>query len=544
MTAHYRLGEYDRIDISGNAYRVHQQKRGVFDLRGAFDAELKLVVPHKEFFEQLSKGVVRLKRGALKRKFHSDLQSLADDLTANVPEAMLSAAFNKLLHVDGFLRRERNGEAARSPKRMSAVLPQITAEVTQQIYRDLYSGKKPRADGATRLPNPPSPSTLLRWVKRYESGGRSILALLPRYKYGSRWEIARSPLAQAMLGELVRAYLCDKRPTQKSVIDDALYAFADANAERLSEGREPLPVPSRRAVRDRVAELDPFEVHATRYSLEAAKKKFGIFEIGLEVTEPLERVEIDEWEIDLMTIFATSDLLKLLSPKQIAKLERGRRWLYVAIDCATRCIVGMRLAKSQNADDAVAVLRDVTRDKSELAASMGCASSWDQHGGIVEVCTDNGPAFTSQKFQKAVTDLEALSGLPPVGLPYLRGVIERSFRTLSVQFTQYFTGRTFGDPKERGDYDSTRQASLTDDVLIKALINFVVDQYHNNEHFGLNRETPANCWARLCRDTPPLAPPDLATQVAVFGLEVGRKVRGGNVTIMNVPYSCDALRDY
>ncbi len=544
MSIHFRLSEHDRIDISGNAYRVHSQDEGAFSLRGAFDSELRLNLPHEEFFDCLSKGAVRIKRGALRRKVGSDLQRLADDLVSNLPKELRTLIFVRKHYSEGFLELERDGETARSLKRITAIIPSITAKVTKLIYRDLYPGRKPRADGSTNLPNPPSASTLLRWVKRYEDGDQCILALLPKYKCGSRWHVATSPLANAMLSELAEQYLCSKRPTQKSVIDNAIDVFTSTNRERLGRGEEPLPTPSRSAVRERIKELDPFEVHATRYSLEAAKKKFRLFETGLDVTEPLERVEIDEWEVDLISIFATSEMLKHLSPKEIAKLERGRRWLYVAIDCATRCIVGMRLAKSQNAEDAVRTLRDVTRDKSILAASIGCAGSWDQHGGIVEVCTDNGPAFTSQLFQKAVTDIDALSGLPPVGLPEFRAIIERHFRTLSVQFTQFFTGRTFGNPKERGDYDSVKFASLTDDSLMKALIWFVVDQYHNKPHYGLDGETPANCWKRLCSETPPLAPPDLPTQLAVFGLEVSRKITGGNATVLRIPYTCSALRNH
>lgn len=50
----------------------------------------------------------------------------------------------------------------------------------------------------------------------------------------------------------------------------------------------------------------------------------------------MERIEIDEWECDLMTLVSEADLLGRLTKAQLAVLEVIRLVICIAIDCATR----------------------------------------------------------------------------------------------------------------------------------------------------------------------------------------------------------------
>ena len=51
-------------------------------------------------------------------------------------------------------------------------------------------------------------------------------------------------------------------------------------------------------------------------------------------------------------------------------------------------------------------------------------------------------------------------------------------------------GRTFFDTVDRGDYPSEMLACLCEDDLIKVLLTYIVDIYHNQPHGSLKARNP------------------------------------------------------
>ncbi|RRH67579.1 Mu transposase C-terminal domain-containing protein, partial [Falsigemmobacter faecalis] len=232
-----------------------------------------------------------------------------------------------------------------------------------------------------------------------------------------------------------------------------------------------------------------------------------------------------------------------LPPERQEAIERGRRWIYVAIDCATRCILSLRLVEAPNSEDATRALHDIFRDKTDVAKAAGCESTWHQHGGIGALVTDQGTAFTSGQFKGAVESLGGTRHLPPAGLPWLRGTIESLFKTFGHKLMPLLVGRTFFSSQERGDYPSEQPACLCDEDLIRVLLTFVVDIYHNEPHGSLKGATPNEAWKRLTAEygVPPV--PDGLTLCKAFGRPLQRKLRGDGVMFSGLTYSCDALRE-
>lgn len=302
-------------------------------------------------------------------------------------------------------------------------------------------------------------------------------------------------------------------------------------------------VPSKETMHRRLSLADPYYVHAKRYGIAAANAKFTLYESGPDVQLPLERVEMDEHLLDVISLFTLTGIWDHLPPERQRRYEQGRRWLYVAIDCATKCVLSMRLAETPNADDAIRTLRDIFIDKTAIARAAGCASTWHHHGGINTLITDQGPAFVSDAFQGTVSSLAITAHLPPAGMPWLRGHIESLFRTVGHQLMPLLAGRTFFDTVQRGDYPSEQLACLCDDDLIRILLTYVIDIYHNQPHGSLKGETPNAAWSRLVGEhgTPPV--PDGLTLRQAFGRPLMRQLRGDGVLFCGLSYSCDALRE-
>ncbi|MDT9702677.1 hypothetical protein, partial [Streptomyces sp. P17] len=85
---------------------------------------------------------------------------------------------------------------------------------------------------------------------------------------------------------------------------------------RKLDGKSPLPIPCANSIRAAIKKLDAFEVVAQREGLEVARRKFGFYENGLSAEHPLQRVEMDDWEIDVMSWLGESGALDGLDEDQ------------------------------------------------------------------------------------------------------------------------------------------------------------------------------------------------------------------------------------
>ncbi|MWB79843.1 DDE-type integrase/transposase/recombinase [Pseudooceanicola sp. 216_PA32_1] len=405
-------------------------------------------------------------------------------------------------------------------------------------------GKKKRAGTDLNFKEEPSPRTLLRWFWSYERSGYRAIGLQENYSNSGNRTPRFPPEAMALLTRCVQGYATRRRKTKKRIIEDTQAAFEEMNSRRLAEGMRPWPVPGASTVRRAIGKLDKFYVACQRYGLDATRKKFAVFENGVSSLYPAERIEIDECEIDVMTLATNSFIWHLLSEEERKRVPRGRRWMYVAICATTRCILALHICKATSAAEAVKCLALVTRDKSDLARAAGAQCSWHQHAGLSAVVTDQGSAFIAFIFAQTVAALGGDHDAPAAATPWLRAFIERVFGTFNTDLFQEANGRTFSNPFERGDFDSKGSATLTDDQLAKMLIRYVVDVYHNRPHEGLQGEAPSDAWERLGTKYPIVPPPLPAERRAIFGLRTRRNVRGNGVVVCGVSYNSPQLQNH
>jgi putative transposase len=208
---------------------------------------------------------------------------------------------------------------------------------------------------------------------------------------------------------------------------------------------------------------------------------------GLEVSRVLERVEIDEWEVDLITLLMLFGVWDILSDteKDALGLKKGpgvRMSLSVAMDSYSRCILAMRLSRAPSIASALATLEMVLVDKGPWADAVGALTPWCMSGLPESVAADAGPPYRSAEFRAALADLGITSARPAAGEAGLRARIERFFGTISTSLMPRLSGRTFSNILQRGDYPSNELAALTVEELSNALVRWVVDIYHNSCH--------------------------------------------------------------
>ncbi|MEJ1937408.1 hypothetical protein WDZ92_45010, partial [Nostoc sp. NIES-2111] len=218
-----------------------------------------------------------------------------------------------------------------------------------------------------------------------------------------------------------------------------------------------------------------------------------------------------------MTLMIKAGMWETLSKKLRGLVERNRWWLSIAVDCATRVILGMRLTRTPHAQGALATLRMCFSDKQPFADAVGALSPWHMATGILELATDTGAAYYSDEFRTAVADCRITFNNPPTGLPWMRPFVERLFSSIHTRIVSRFTGRTFENVVAKGEYKPERRASLLDDEFAWSVVRYVVDEYHNRPHEGLGGRTPRAAWDELVGlwGTEPL--PDSHTVRSCFG---------------------------
>eukprot|EP01037_Dinobryon_pediforme_P019444 gene19444-19864_t len=432
--------------------------------------------------------------------------------------------------VGRFLNGESQGRFKRSDAAVEKAIDIIHAEMHKQEEKIAIAGKN------LIVRKRPSVRTLRRWIAVYETNKENPVALRKMtYLSGHRHSKLDTEI-QELLKKYAAFYPADNRPTIANLHRDMSAEIAKLNETRIRHNRPKLGIPNEKTLRLRIRSLNAYSVHLGRYGVLSARKKFNIVSLGNPATRIGERIEMDEWRVPLQVFNAELNLGQLLTPQRKAELKKRRLWVSVAIDAATRCILGIRVSFSPSSSLAIETLQMVVSNKQEYADAVGALSPWNMHCGFGEIATDTGSAYISHDFKSAVAGLGAAKFCPPAKLPWLRSTIERVFGTFHQQFISRFSGRSFENTVILEDYASQNEASLTVSEFESLIVRYIVDVYHNSPHEGLDGETPLNAWKRLLNLYETLPPPDRDTKRMVFGEKMTRTLSARGVLVMNIYY--------
>ena len=157
----------------------------------------------------------------------------------------------------------------------------------------------------------------------------------------------------------------------------------------------------------------------------------------------------------------------------------------------------MGAGQAPDTDAAMEVLEQILTDKGRWADSLGALSPWTMHGTAETIVTDCGKPFLSKRFCNACVELGIVAERVQAGVPEMRGVGERVFRTVESDLCRRFAGNTFheliSDDRSRDRPTGMDQAVLHPKDLANAMTRWVIDDYHRSPHAGLGGETPLAC---------------------------------------------------
>lgn len=542
-TPHYRFGPTDRIQIDSIDYvAVSKDPFGYVFSRSRGEDDIAISMGHAEIEERLRAETLVVYRNWHDSRNARQRLRTAATLLRDLADTEQRKVLWRIEFCERFLKAETTEpNVSRSDKAMRAAISRIQDDLTH--LEAARHGKPRRCGRKSEYFDPPSPRSLRRWLNNYVGSGFDPMSVRSgHHRSGNR--VSRID-GDSREFALAHAWGCASLNRPRKALAYANYgdALVNENLAREQGGSPPLQKIGRRSFERMVEKISPFALFSGRYGQDAALQRFAIVNRGLDVTRPLERVEMDEYNVSLQSLLVEVGLWSRLSLKLKAEIQRTRTWLTVAIDCATHCILAMRLlVAAPSSESALSALEMAIYPKESLSDAVGTVCLWEMHGLMETLATDGGAAFIALMTQAAIRDLGASPVVPPGGIPFLRGTIERFFLTVQSRLLALFPGQTFENAICKGNYDAEGNACLNVDELNRVLIRFAVDIYHNLPHQGLGGETPRNAWRRLTNLYGIIPPPPESIRRHVFGIAATRRINNRGIRFLGLHYQSPDLQ--
>ncbi|PTE14505.1 DDE-type integrase/transposase/recombinase [Pseudogemmobacter blasticus] len=544
MTLSYKFSAKDRFTIGSKSYRFIKFDAATHDYY--FTAEdpdgFVEIIPGEKLSELMASPAWQHDPG------YFDLDNRRGGRTSEIRLALTPTRQRHRTvfshYVAGLLHLEiQNRTATLSDASLTAFrcrLQRQFAENPTDLRRKLG---RLRAGDIYSVPKVPGISTLRKHYRIYMKFQGDVLAHKPKQPRVLKMRRAACSEGLAVTQDLIRKALTPETRGKAAPANAVVSAMRALNKQRGAERLPSFYVYSERQIQRMIANLPPFEVACAQLGIDKARHQFSSYLSGLAPVCLLERVEIDDWEVDLITWFRMLGLTELLPIETLEKLPIGRRWICVALDVASRCVLGLRIAAAPSAEEFRKLLEMVISDKTDLAQACGAKGAWAQYGRPMSIAADTGASFIATATTERVTDLNCCIEHAPVKCAELRGTDERFFGTIGRTLMHRLPGHTQSGPENRGDYDAGANACLDDDDLIRILVCYIVDEYHRSPHRGLGGQMPVSKWNDLEKEAGFLQPPvDRMTRCAALGIDINAKLGKQGVLVFGNHYSCDELR--
>jgi putative transposase len=230
---------------------------------------------------------------------------------------------------------------------------------------------------------------------------------------------------------------------------------------------------SRNAVERRIEALEPRFVTRRRHGTKASRDAWGPVGGCYHVAEPLAVMQIDHTRVDVIAV--TDGERKPL----------GRPWLTLAIDVATRIVLGMFVSFDAPSITSVCLtLTHACLPKSRWLEQRKITAAWDQWGLPAALHMDNAREFRSEAVRRGCDEYAIRKIFRPIARPHYGGHIERLIGTLMGR-VHLLPGSTGSNVEDRGEVDPSQAATMTLSELENWLTVEITGRYHHQEHRAL-----------------------------------------------------------
>ncbi|MER9843500.1 hypothetical protein NKJ59_19925 [Mesorhizobium australicum] len=249
---------------------------------------------------------------------------------------------------------------------------------------------------------------------------------------------------------------------------------------------------------------------------------------------PYEDVEVDHCTLDVIVIDGKRGCIF------------GRPDLVVFRDRATAMIAGFSIGfEAPSYTSFLEGLRHATYPKSTESLA-GVSSNWPCYGRIENLWVDNAFHFIGNNISEAGRELGINIERLPRRAPWMKGALERLFRTMGVGLIHLLPGTTLENVLARRDYETLGTASLTLPELEGVITKWICDVYHQRMTKGLgvirgHGDVPFRVWNELAAKCPAALPPNQDLFTSLAGDTDYRTIQRDGIVWDYIKYECPEL---
>ncbi|MBB5191957.1 putative transposase [Silvimonas terrae] len=369
--------------------------------------------------------------------------------------------------------------------------------------------------------------TIYRWLSRFNETG--LVSSLLRSPRADKDSTRIDPEIEEIIRIQIEEYYLklERRSVAK------LYKRVKEQCDAVD-----LDPPNKATVQDRVRRLERRTETTKRYGYKTTREKLEPLRGNFPGADfPNAVVQIDHTPVDVIVV------------DDDQRRPIGRPNLTLAIDTHTRMVSGfyMSLDPVGTLSAGLCIGRAVMR-KDLWLAKLDIHAPWPIYGKMAKILMDNAKEFRGKTMQRACNEHDILVEHRRRAHPNYGPHIERAFRTFMDQVHE-LRGTTFSNVQQRAEYDSEGRACLTLTELERWFTIFLVYEYHNHPHEGLNRVPPLKFYAQCVNGTaekPGVGVPEAVADEETFRIDFlpfeMRTIQRDGVVMDNIQYYSPVLR--
>lgn len=398
-----------------------------------------------------------------------------------------------------------------------------------QIIRTLLGLRRRTKDGVAEQARAAGVhhSTLYRWLDAYERTGL-VSALLPGKRGCPQGKRRLSPEVEAVVQATIEDYyLHRQKRSVQATCDEVLRRCRNAK----------LSPPHPNTVRNRIALVSEKVRLERRQGRRAAKEKFAPLVGHFPGADyPLSVVQIDHTPLDIILV------------DDLHRRPIGRPWITLAIDVFSRMVAGLYVSLDPPGSLSTGLcIAHAILPKEQWLARHEIPAEWPVWGVMKTIHADNAKEFRGNMLKRACEQHGISLEWRPVATPNYGGHIERLMGTFAKEIHK-LPGTTFSGVKERGEYESEKQAAMTLREFEGWLTTYITGVYHQRVHSSIGT-SPIRKYEQGIFGTPEQPGTGLPARIADedhlrldFMPYIERTVQQYGVVIDEIHYYSDVLR--
>lgn len=372
-------------------------------------------------------------------------------------------------------------------------------------------------------------ATIYRWLKSYNESG--LVSALIGKKKGIQQGKSKLPksLDNIINDKIHSVYLSSSKHSITKTIREINLVCHEMG----------MKAPHPNTIRNRIKNITEEERIRKRYGAKIARDNFEPIKGSFPGADyPLAVVQIDHTPVDIILV------------DSYTRQPYQRPYLTLAIDVYSRAIMGFYLSYDPPSSLSVGMcICHCILPKENWLASIDVNTDWECWGIMDTIHVDNAKEFHGNMLKKATQEYGIDLNFRPIATPHFGGHIERLLGTFSKEIHD-LPGTTFSNIKDRGNYDSKKNASFTLEEFECWLTIYITKIYHKRIHSTIN-DTPINKFKEGILGTATNIgkgiPPRIFNELKVrldFMPYVERTIQEYGIMLNHIHYYDDVLRTY